>query len=188
MTEKEKQLIVEGIIDYIKSIGMFDEVKAFFIASIPTEDYPMPEDTVIFQKGVAEGRRLEREEQKWSEEKEKAVDNYADEIIKWEDAHKDWDRQVIRATAYHFFNLQPKQVWSEEDEKAIERAIDCVCTWEIDYCDGDSTISERLKSLHPSWKPSEEQISAIVEALKYLPNNKDEWMVLDNLITDLKKL
>ena len=27
-----------------------------------TEDYPMPEDTVLFQKGVAEGRRLASEE------------------------------------------------------------------------------------------------------------------------------
>ena len=36
------------------------------------KDSPMPEDTVIFQKGVEEGRRLEREEQKpeWGEEDE----------------------------------------------------------------------------------------------------------------------
>ena len=37
------------------------------------KDSPMPEDTVIFQKGVAEGRRLEREEQQpaeWSKEDE----------------------------------------------------------------------------------------------------------------------
>lgn len=42
--------------------------------------------------------------------------------------------------------------WSEKDKKAIERAIDCVRTWEIDYCDGDNTISERLKSLRPQPK------------------------------------
>lgn len=27
--------------------------------------YPMPEDTILFQKGVEEGRRLEREEFSW---------------------------------------------------------------------------------------------------------------------------
>ena len=42
--------------------------------------------------------------------------------------------------------------------------------------------------IKPRWKPSEEQILAIVEALKYLPNNKDEWMILNTLIDFLKKL
>ena len=73
-------------------------------------------------EGIIEGRQdvIDNPERfdlqkpvEWSEEKEKVVDNYADEIIKWEDAHKDWDRQVIRATAYHFFNFQPKQEQKE---------------------------------------------------------------------------
>lgn len=42
--------------------------------------------------------------------------------------------------------------------------------------------------IKPRWKPSEAQILAIVEALKYLPNNKDEWMILNTLIDFLKKL
>ena len=47
-----------------------------------------------------------------------------------------------------------------------------------------------LKSLKPQshWKPSEEQIHAIVEALKYLPNNKDEWRILNTLVDVFKKL
>ena len=48
-----------------------------------TEDYPMPEDTVIFQKGVAEGRRLEREDAKWSEEDEDIRQSIIKDI-KWE--------------------------------------------------------------------------------------------------------
>jgi hypothetical protein len=43
-------------------------------------------------------------------------------------------------------------------------------------------------NLRPHWKPSKEQVHAIVEALKYLPNNKDEWMILDNLADTLMKL
>ena len=44
------------------------------------------------------------------------------------------------------------------------------------------------KECQNTWKPSEEQIHAIIEALKYLPNNKDEWMVLNTLVDVFKKL
>ena len=47
-----------------------------------TEDYPMPEDTVIFQKGVAEGRRLEREDAKWSEEDEMRLNHLIEFVEK----------------------------------------------------------------------------------------------------------
>lgn len=59
--------------------------------------------------------------------------------------------------------------WSEEDEKAIERAIDCVRAWEVDYCDGDNTISERLKSLRPQ------------------PQRKDTYYdIIHNILASLK--
>ena len=44
------------------------------------------------------------------------------------------------------------------------------------------------RSRKPQWKPSEEQIHAIIEALKYLPNNKDEWRVLNTLVDVFRKL
>lgn len=47
------------------------------------------------------------------------------------------------------FNLQPKQEWSEEDETIIEGACNAL---EIH---GHTKLAERLKSLRPSWKPSE---------------------------------
>lgn len=40
-------------------IGGCKNTEAYFISS-----YPLPEDTVLFQKGVEEGRRLEREDRK----------------------------------------------------------------------------------------------------------------------------
>ena len=113
-----------------------------------TKDYTIANDYTSayyeergYKNGYADGVRdtkaaiakspVEQKPAEWSEEKEKAVDNYADEIIKWEDAHKDWDRQVIRATAYHFFNLQPKQEWTEEDED-IRQSIIKDIKWERD--------------------------------------------------------
>lgn len=86
------------------------------------------------------------------------------------------------------FNLPSKQEWSEEDEKAFKRAIDCVRSWEIDYCDGDNRISERLKSLNPSWKPSEEQMDALKELID--DANRAGWVTpgATELYEQLKKL
>jgi len=108
----------------------------------------------------------------WSEEKEKQVDDYAAEVIKWEDEHKDWDRQVIRATAYHFFNLQPKQEWSEEDEAAFGDLMWCIEQARKSAKDendmgniwfAENWVKGRLKSLRPQphWKPTEEQMDAL---------------------------
>lgn len=112
------------------------------------------------------------------------------------------------------FNLQPKQEWSEEDREMIERLIrhtqkefDELCNDRYGHQEIISDLKEScrermnwleklLKSLRPvskeslqsHWKPSEEQIHAIVEALKYLPNNKDEWRILNTLVDVFKKL
>lgn len=95
---------------------------------------------------------------------------------------------------------------SEEDEKKmifLERLIEYnVPDGQYGWADGrkggfvtKSEAISMLKSLRPvskdslqSWKPSEEQIYAIVEALKYLPNNKDEWRILNTLVDVFKKL
>ena len=83
---------------------------------------------------------------------------------------------------------QPKQEWSEEDESMLNRIIETLSLPPIYDTKACAKMVSWLKSLHPSWKPSEEQILAIVEALKYLPNNKDEWMILNTLIAVLRKL
>lgn len=65
MTEFE--LEVSDIVEYCKEHGenvAFDYAKrhAKTLLALAKKELPMPEDTVIFQKGVEEGRRLEREE------------------------------------------------------------------------------------------------------------------------------
>jgi len=104
---------------------------------------------------------IEQKPAEWSVEKEKAVEDYANEIIKWEDAHPDWNMEVIRATAYHFFNFQPKQEWSEEDEKMMRNVYESLYAYQCDIRAGimdknsrellDDVEKEKqwLKSLRP---------------------------------------
>ena len=71
MTKQDQEIIIAEIERWLKEThdSQFSKGERFgynraigFIHTLPTEDFPMPEDTVIFQKGVAEGRRLERED------------------------------------------------------------------------------------------------------------------------------
>ena len=82
---------------------------------------------------------------------------------------------------------KPKQEWSEEDEKMRNLAIEWAETMygQFRFVDMGSTdfrkIVAWLKSLRPSWKPSEEQM----KALQWWAYQDDE---LRSLLNDLKKL
>ena len=47
--------------------------------------------------------------------------------------------------------------WSEEDERILQVCIKIVERWEEDYDIAYTPYSNALKSLRPSWKPSEEE-------------------------------
>ena len=53
--------------------------------------------------------------------------------------------------------------WSEEDERKLQECIKIVERWEGDYDIAYTPYSNFLKSLRPSWKPSEEQMEALKE-------------------------
>ena len=89
------------------------------------------------------------------------------------------------------FNLQPKQEWSEEDEKRIQRICDFL--WKNRKGDTDTIYqiekdADWLKSLRPSWKPSEEQMAALYTAARESPIIKENGNYLYDLYNDLKKL
>ena len=94
------------------------------------------------------------------------------------------------------FVPQPKPEWSAEDECRREGIIQWLREYQKKFnpeydslsIESIESLISWLKSLKPRWKPSEEQIDAIIEALKYLPNNKDEWKILNTLVDILKKL
>jgi hypothetical protein len=65
--------------------------------------------------------------------------------------------------------LQQKPAeWSEEDESKLQKCIKIVERWEEDYDIAYEPYSGMLKSLRPSWKPSEEQLKALLNAEGYL--------------------
>ena len=67
LKESEDERIRTRLIALVEAFGQ-GEYKNEMLAYLEKhKDSPMPEDTVIFQKGVAEGRRLEREEQQPAE-------------------------------------------------------------------------------------------------------------------------
>ena len=93
MTEFE--LEVSDIVEYCKEHGenvAFDYAKrhAKTLLALAKKELPMPEDTVIFQKGVEEGRRLEREE---------SHENY---VRGYANGYKDAEKRYNESVAYHY--------------------------------------------------------------------------------------
>lgn len=89
---------------------------------------------------------------------------------------------------------EQKPAWSEEDEHRRKDAIYFLESAMRHYADTseiEKTIAW-LKSLHPSWKPSEEQMEAFRIYLynpQYIDNSEDEKIKLvESLYNDLKKL
>lgn len=91
---------------------------------------------------------------------------------------------------------EQKPVWSEEDEKMRNLAIEWAETMsgQFRFVDMDSTdfrkITTWLKSLRPSWKPSEEQMT-MLRAIINDPNNAGAescHLAMKSLYEQLKKL
>ena len=84
---------------------------------------------------------------------------------------------------------QPKQEWSEEDDQLIGFIFDLLndLVWRKDWAMSKEECLERLKSLRPSWKPSEEQMGALSWMLENARGNID-FDPLKDLYEQLKKL
>ena len=90
------------------------------------------------------------------------------------------------------FNPQPKQEWSDEDKHRITDAIYFLESAKIHYADIseiEKTINF-LKSLRPSWKPSEVQKDSLERAIYILreAGHSVEVDCLEPLLEHLKKL
>ena len=80
---------------------------------------PMPEDTILFKKGVEEGRRLEREDMK-NELAKKHLEGY---IKGREDAEKQYNESV----AYHFPIMPtPPSGWGCDGTHCTNPHMDCI--------------------------------------------------------------
>jgi hypothetical protein len=81
---------------------------------------------------------------------------------------------------------QPKQEWSEEDIVAIDCAVEVLSK---DLPSLAASI-ERLKSLRPQnrWKPSDEQMKALLWIIENTPKSVDINILLNSLYEQLKAL
>lgn len=146
----------------------------------PADDNPL--DDPRFMEGFDAGRSVQKifDEPKpaWSEEDEmirKAILGFLNpdkggtkysscaELVKW----SDWLKSL---------HPQPKQEWSEEDEKMRCNILNAL-TPNLVYSVGKGTSTgtsiykyykeiDWLKSLRPSWKPTEEQMEALMLAIE----------------------
>ena len=167
-----------------------------------------------FDVGKEVGMVVGKQEHKWSAEDESNLQSC---IAKIEIDMQHWDKHGktmvdgdIKLIDWlkslpERFNLPPKQEWSEEDEKRLKQLIYDTEHIRAEYekkkeklgedfnnsliKDCDEQISW-LKSLRPSWKPSEEQMEAFEDALVELFywHSREEVLPLKNLFDDLKKL
>lgn len=140
----------------------------------------------------------------WSD-KDKNVFNLALNLIKHSnDCHGLLDKELAVkwfAELPSRFVPQLKQEWNEEDENKIKDIIDYLECWN-DFDHGSESFEECrkrmegniqfMKSLRPSWKPSEEQMDILDKVYHYLWADRnataDMQDGLGDLIDELKKL
>ena len=163
-----------------------------------TPDNPIdPFDTKLFQDGVKEGRRLEREEQKpaeWSD---------ADELIR-----KSIMEYVNPAGGTKVTLNSQLEEWYNWLKSLRPRPKDCsACSKHLDgYISGRADAENQMleqfgavitpeHELHmkPRWKPSEEQMTVLEKAVTFFKTNwtgakVKEQLDLESLYNDLKAL
>lgn len=147
-----------------------------------TEDMPYITDEHFFEREPADSFRYKLAEYMTKNcRKEESPDGYTYHISA-EIILKMAEEELLKKGV-----VQKPAEWSEEDENnrlAINKAI-----WEYDeFLQGDAVkLINWLKSLRPSWKPSEEQMEALSEAVSTF-DGYEESDAIKSLYNDLKKL
>lgn len=88
---------------------------------------------------------------------------------------------------------EQKPTWSEEDEKMLKDTISCLSAYKSPDIKGlcYQEQIDWLKSLKPCWKPSDEQLKTLCDAIVYVEgchSNFRGWRVLESLYNELKQL
>ena len=118
-------------------------------------------------------KQKEQKLAEWGDEDEKMA-YFIDQFLEYHEASdptakscKDWFNNRFKS-----IRPQPKQEWSEEDIITIDHAIDWLSQVVDSYIATKEAkkdikrVIEELKSLRPSWKPSEEQMKALGIAIR----------------------
>lgn len=150
-------------------------------------------DVSYYQRicGWLDGRHIEQKPAEWSDTNELVFKDICKHLK--EEGLNGW---IVVLEALHNGEFKSKQEWSEEDEKMRNLAIEWAETMsgQFSFVDMDSTdfckIISWLKSLRPSWKPSEEQMKALLNAEGFLRAGlqHDSAKTIAELYEHLKKL
>ena len=130
------------------------------------------------------------------------TDEEIDEMISWlekqKESEKDAETRWENDTLVVDCSKQKPAEWSEEDWKTLDEMREhliCVVGDKPDFTPNkiyESFINliDKLKSLRPSWKPSEEQKEALDKAIPVCMGvvGRDEVAPLESLYEQLKKL
>lgn len=137
-------------------------------------------------------RDFEQRSWEWSEEETKLLDSIIDDYEKAAKSFCGYDGKIglLRAIRDGEYNL-PKPAWNEEDEQFLLVCKNALRKYQIsDHWDANiisKWLEERIKSLCPGWKPSEEQMKALIRATNRCVSPKDVEPLM-SLYNDLKKL
>lgn len=136
--------------------------------------------------------------QEWSEEDEEMINT----LVSYVEDPSCWKLKCPREKLVAFieslpkrFSPQPKQEWSEEETKDLVQILkvldDCYAYGKHDLSKTDhDNLTSMIKSLRPSWKPSEEQIKYLLILADYFESEggTSNAKTLREFSEDLRKL
>lgn len=186
LAESEDERIINQLITLVNSAGevlLIPTNKEELITWLEKQKEQKPDDDVLhktYQEGFNDGLnyRLEGTGVRYVKEEQKPVD-YEAELKKCK------DNPLYFYDKYVSIKQKPAE-WSEEDEDNLHRVIRVLENNDSDW----KELSGWLKSLRPSWKPSEEHLSALLAVFND-PNNIGSQtcqLALTDLYEQLKKL
>ena len=201
LKESDDERIRKDIIDHfesIKSQALYDnqEESDNIISSCNEKIAWLKDISLSLKKHNEAVEKLCSNE--WTEEDEKMINT----LVSYVGNPSCWNLKCPREKLVAFieslpkkFSSQSKQEWSEEDKENINS----ICLYLDDYCrshEKDSYGVEEckylkswLKSLRPSWKPSEHQMNILKAVKDYVGVGSGYWgEALGSLIEDLNKL
>ena len=169
LTESEDERIRTGLIRYLAS----------------DRDYQPCQDISFYKETIA---WLEKQKKQKPISSCDIVPYIDDKIAALQDMWReekvafDWDdmHEMIEDVARHFYQKEQKQEWSEKDDEMIKMILGDL-EWERRNTTVDKDIrlyDEKiawLKSLHPSWKPNnEDEVRLINTSISFLKDFADK--------------
>lgn len=137
-----------------------------------------PTKRQCFEEGMRYARRLQKEQKpaEWSKEDETIIEGACNALEVY--------GHTKLASRLKSIRPQSKQEWSEKDKKNLNYCLRALSG----FASEDAYNAKKfLKSLRPSWKPSDEQMEALKNVIRITSSGKNNDL-LRTLFIDLEKL